>query len=135
MPELQIGLLYKDDVYKDLARVAESHRRSSDGQIIPEGTLCLVTMGSRKARLFLRGDQSADSPAILLDERTRNVLGVEVGQVANLHFKPLGSWGEIQWAWSATEPAYRIAARIAVLSFFISIVGLIIGLLSLFPKG
>lgn len=135
MPELQIDYLAKEDVYKDLVRVPEAHRLNADSQPIPEGTLCLVCVGSRSARLFLRGNQAETSPVVLMDERTRNVLGVNVGQVVDLQVSPLGWWGQLLWAWNASEPAYRIAARLAVLSVLISVVGLVLGVLPFFSKG
>jgi hypothetical protein len=135
MTIVKIALLDQEDVYKDILRIPEVHRSCSAGSPIVEGTLCKVYAGAFATRLFLRGCQGDQAPVARMDEGTRNRLGIEVGQEVDLRIVPLGWWGQLMWAWNASEPAYRIAAQLAVLSVLISIVGLVLGVLPFVRKG
>lgn len=70
-------------------------------------------------------------PAIWLDERMRNRLGLKDGQEVEFSFRPVWLVGQTCWAWNASDPAYRVAARLAVLSLALGVIGLILGILSL----
>jgi hypothetical protein len=66
-----------------------------------------------------------------MDERLRNLLHVSDGDEVELQFKKAGFWGQFGWAWSASDPAYRVAARLALLSVVLGAIGLVLGLFSL----
>lgn len=128
---LTVRLAADTDVYKDIARVPEIHRKDGGGNVIPEGNVCRIRAADRSAFVILRGQQGSGDAAIWLDERTRNKLQVSVGQEKEFQFEPQGLWGQLWWAWDATDIAYRVAARLAVLSVVLGGLGLIIGIISL----
>jgi hypothetical protein len=131
MPRLTVATLYQRDVYRDVARIPERHRTDKSGRRIEEAKLCEVTVGSRTALLFLRGEDATDSPIIRLDGKTRDRLNLPVGQTADFELKVLDFCGEVRWAWDATEPAYRITARLALASVALGLLGFALAVISM----
>ena len=129
--KLQVQMAAREDVYRDLARIPEAHRRGRDGKTIIEGSVCKISAGSASTYALLRGCQVTDQPVILLDERTRNELGLSCGQSVDFVIKPAGLSGQFRWAWSASDPAYRIGARMAVISVALGFTGLVLGVVSI----
>jgi hypothetical protein len=121
----------EDDVYKDIARVAEIYRKDRKRKTIPEGTLCKVSLSDSKAYAILRGKADSNQPYIWLDERTRNRLGVNLGDECDFEFEKVGIFGQVCWACTASDLAYRVAGRLAVLSILLGLLGLALGILSL----
>jgi len=127
---LEVAKIDEADVYKDTARVPEKHRLDKN-KPIPEGRICKVTTGKRSILLSLRGKEDHSNPAIHLDGKTRTALRVTVGEQATFHFRQVSWMGQFLWAWRATDPAYRIAARVGLLSVILGIVGLVLGAIGL----
>jgi hypothetical protein len=120
------------DVYKDMARVPQAFRLDANGKPIYEGTICSVTVGSRTVLLSLRSQiENPGTAAIYIDEKTRNALGVAVHDAKEFTFRPVGWLGVLKWVWQASEPAYRVGARLGIAGFILGIVGLILGVISL----
>ena len=120
----------REDIYKDIARVPEPYRLDSRGLTIREGSVCKVSAGSRHSFVLLRGLLDSGDAVICLDERKRNELGLNSGDSADLKLKKVGLWGEFRWAWHASDPAYRVSARLGLLSLVLGAIGLILGLMS-----
>lgn len=68
---------------------------------------------------------------IHIDERTRRALGLTAGKEAEFRFRQVSWPGQFLWAWRATDPAYRIAARLGLLSVLLGIVGFALGVAGL----
>ncbi len=123
-----------EDVYRDIVRVAEEHRRDASGRTIPEGSVCRIVAGPRSAYGLVRGvsgmSRDPSEALVHIDERLRNTLGLKVGDVVDLGFR-VDRFGELRWAWSSSDPAYRASARLAVLSVALGILGLVSGLAGL----
>lgn len=119
------------DVFRDIARINELFRRDAAGGRIPAGTVCEITVRANRCYLIVRGAPSAEEPTIYLDERLRDALCVKAGDYADVSLKAAGWWGQFRWAWGASDPAYRVAARMALLSVGLGFLGLILGILSL----
>jgi len=120
------------DIYRDIARVPEYHRKDRNGQTIPEGSVCKLSTAGKSAYVLLRGQGVTKEPNIWLDYRTRKRLDITPGHQEEFEFQPVGLWGQICWAWNASDPAYFVMARLAVLSVVLGGVGLALGVLSLF---
>jgi len=129
---LQVRAALSSDVYRDIARVPELFRRDRSGRMIPEATLCEVRSTRGSTFLFVRGYQDLDEPVILMDERTRNLLKVSLGELADLEFTKCDACGELKWAWNASEPAYRIAVRLGILSILLGMIGVGIAIVPFF---
>jgi hypothetical protein len=120
------------DVYRDIVRIPEKCRLDQKGATIPEGEVCKVRIGDRSAFVLLRGKTDCDEQTAWIDERTRNRLGLTAGDSAELSVETVGLWGQGRWAWSSSDPAYRVAARLALLSVVLGLVGLILGIVGVF---
>jgi hypothetical protein len=122
---LVIVQMHWNDVYKDWARIPERFRVDQRGQPIPEGRICKVWVGKRHVLLSLRGQPEHNNRAIHLDEKTRIALDVKVNSDRAVRFRQVGPIGQFIWAWQASDPAYRLAARIGLLSIIMSAAGTI----------
>ncbi len=132
MAKLEVANIHWSDVYKDIARIPEVFRIDDKGQTIPEGTVCRVSApGGKSVLLALRGQQEHNSPAIHIDERTRNRLGIKVRDEVALAIRQLGWWGQFRWALDASDPAYRIASQLAVVSVALGLLGLGLGVVGI----
>ncbi len=140
--EFQVVAAREADVYRDFARIHESARKDGRGRPMLEGTIARVRVhGGKRALVILRGDEEGKGlvpPRIRIDDATRQKLGLAKGITVSLELsKPriLGTW---RWAWSATDPAYRVAARLAfislVLGLLVGILGLVLGIIPFFMR-
>jgi len=123
------------DVYRDIARIPEPHRKDRRGQTIAEGSVCKLSSSGKSVYVLLRGKGETEEAAIWMDERTRNKLGVSTGQEVDFDLSTVGWKGQFLWAWSASDPAYRITARLALISVILGCLGFILGVVSLFLSG
>lgn len=126
MPRLTVRQLKDKDVYKDMVRIAEVYRIDEDGDPIEESTVCWIDGTPQSSVAVLRGCKKCAYPVIHMDERTRNRLGVQIGDVYEFVFRRAGMWGQLRWAWDASETGYRVASRLAVMGF-------VLGLLAFIP--
>lgn len=133
MAELRVVRADHQDVYRDIARIPEQFRQAVDGQTLPEGEVCKITVqGARRtAFLILRGKEDSQDPFVWLDERTRNRLGLSPGDTVRLEMRTVWLWGQWRWAWSSSDPAYRVSARLALLSVVLGVVGVLLGIVSM----
>jgi hypothetical protein len=126
MPRLRVRLLPQEDVYKDIVRVPEVYRIDKNGKLIEESAMRWIEGTPRSSVAVLRGHQNCSDPEIHMDERTRNRLGVKLDESHDFKFRSAGPWGQLKWAWKASETGYRVASRLAV-------IGLILGILAFIP--
>ena len=129
--KLEVANISWSDVYKDVARIPREFRMNESGRAIPEGAICKVRVAERSALLCMRGQDEHNNPAIHLDERTRSRLGVSVRTTYDFLVEEVGWFGQFTWAWNASDPAYRIAARLGLVSVVLGFVGLILGIWSI----
>lgn len=129
--KLQVCQAAREDVYRDIVRVPEKYRLSSNGRLIPDGSVCRITTPGGTAFGILRGLGDSSKQEVHIDERLRNLLGLRLDDEAEFRFEPVGAWGQFLWAWNASDPAYRVAARMSLLSVALGFSGLLLGLLSL----
>lgn len=129
--EFRIEEARSDDVYHDIARIPACYRKDPDGKPIKEGLICCITIRGISRHLILRGDLNASSATIRLDDITRNAFGVQKGDEEEVRMQPAGLINQTRWAWNASDPSYRIASRLGVISLILGAIGLILGLVSL----
>lgn len=68
------------------------------------------------------------SQCIHMDDVTRKLLDISSTRSARFEITPVGWWGQLKWAWRATEISYRIASRLAVVGLALGLVALIVSL-------
>lgn len=129
--KIKVRSAASDDVYKDIIHIPESCRHDAYGHVIPEGTVCKVAYRGRATFALVRGSGNSSEKEIRIDERLRNLLGFSINEEVDLQLKKVGLWGQFRWAWNASDPAYRVAARMGGLSVILGLTGLLLGLLSL----
>jgi hypothetical protein len=117
------------DVYRDIIRVPECQRKLKNGRIIQEGRICRIIVGKKATYGILRGLGDSTAAVIQVDERIRNVLEIKVGEEADFVFKKTLLLGKLRWASIASDPAYRIAVWLGIVSVLLGIIGLVLGLL------
>lgn len=125
--ELEVANIHWGDVYKDVARIPEPFRLDERGMPIVDGTICRVSTNSRTTLLSIRGQSEHRNPAIHLDEKTRAILDVKERDKLQFTFRKAGFWGQFRWAWGASDPAYRIATRLGIVSVGLGLLGLALG--------
>jgi hypothetical protein len=124
--ELRVYPMLEDDVYKDMARIPEQHRKP-----IKEGSICKVSFGDHTKYLIVRGAPEQLGNGIMLDELTRNALEVQSGMTYTFRIKHAGPFEQIKWACTLADAGPRIAAWLAVVSVILGIVGLGLGILGI----
>lgn len=124
---LAVARLDASDVYKDMARIPQEHRFDVRGKVVHEGQICRVRVRDRSATLSIRGYSENSAAVIRVDERTRARLEVTIGDEADFSLTPVGFPGQFAWAWRASDPAYRIAARLGLISVILGALGFALG--------
>jgi len=124
---LKVHQVTKEEVFGDLVRVSYSHRPNTRaGQIIR------VSANGRTVRAVARGAPSNNTSGIWLDDALRQRLGLQSRQAADFRFSRANLWDEFVWAWRASNPVTRVAARISLISGLLGLVSVFLGLLSLY---
>jgi hypothetical protein len=133
MPLLEVHQLPKEEIYRDMIRVNESHRVNKRTETIKEGHLCLVRANGKKCFAILRGYQDGVLPEIRMDDYTRGAsrLGLELSKPYEFEFEEVGLIQQWCWAWNATEIGYQVASRIALIGFVMGLIGLFLGIVGL----
>lgn len=126
--KLRVKQAAKEDVYRDVIRIAEPYRVNKKNLTITEGSICKVCVEDKFIYAILRGCGQDNSPNAYIDERLRNSLGVQLDQEADFFICKSGLWGEFMWAWKASEPAYKIAARLSLLSVALGLLSILISI-------
>jgi hypothetical protein len=129
MTKLTVKKISKEDVFGDTARVSEEYRKTPSGKDIKSGTVCKIKVNGRSAYAVIRGTPDEITQNIYMDDYLRKDLGVEPGEAHDFKFHPTSVFGSIAWTWKATDPVYRVASRLSVLSLALGILGLILGAL------
>ncbi|MBI5886728.1 MAG: hypothetical protein HZB85_09155 [Deltaproteobacteria bacterium] len=119
----------KEDVYRDIVRIPEVYRLDASGSKISEGTVCKITANGQSSFAILRGLKNETRKVIRVDGKLRDKLKIKDkdGEEVRFDFKKVGLCGEFMWAWDASDPAYRVAARLALLSVILGLLGLMLG--------
>ncbi len=128
--KLRVCPAEKEDIYKDIARIPQSFRTDKNLNVIKEGKVCKITVGSKSIHVILRGKGNSNERAIFLDEIKREELGVTKGEEVDVQLLPLGVLGTIRWALGTSDIAYRTGAWFAFVSIVVTILGLVFGFFS-----
>lgn len=124
---LTVKGLALDDVFGDMARVHLSHRPN-----INAGQLLVLSHNNVALPLVARGAPNNQKDHIWLDLATRERLGDLALDTAYDFTIEKATFGDIlRWAWKATNPAYRVASQISIVSAVLGIIGLLLGIISL----
>lgn len=115
------------DVYRDIARIPETHR---DG--IKEGVMCRITHEQRSAFVAIRGMGDRKEKVVKLDELTRRTLCVTEGKEYCFDVEELSGLEQLCATWHTSDPFNRMSMRLSLISFALGLIGLALGIVSLF---
>ena len=120
---LEVHQQCKGDVYRDVVRIPERHRKNK-GRIVPEGTIVRLSVsGGASKVVWLRGMGDTAEAWIRMDDKTRNDLEVATMQEYDFRIENACICRKLGWALSSSDPALSIATRIAVTSVVLSAIG------------
>lgn len=120
---LTVGKAATDDIGRDVLRINYADRP----QGISRHDIVSVEVNGRSAIVAIRGN---DEPGIVnFDVDTRDDLRVLPGETYEFELRRIW-FGRLRWYWDATDPATRVPAQIAVISFILGLIGLALGILS-----
>ena len=115
-----------EEIYKDFVRIPEEYRGG-----IKEGRVCKLRVGKNKILRSVRGLIGESNNIIKMDEFTRARLGASNNRELTFTIRETWWIGQFLWAWNATDPTPRIAARLGIVSLALGVLGLMLGVLSL----
>ena len=119
------------DEYKDIARV---HWEQRGRPSIKIGRIVKLTVVGGKPRIVaIRGLADKDKGKIRLDFVNRDEMKLNLDQEYEFEIQTTGIWEKLVWACTATDPAARIAAWIAVISGVFGVLGLVLGIIGVYP--
>ncbi|MFH1874132.1 MAG: hypothetical protein ABH859_02975 [Pseudomonadota bacterium] len=99
---------------------------------IKDCTICELKIGDQQTLVIVRGCREYGDERLILDEFTRSKLNVKPNEEVDVKLKQKGLLGELKWAWRASDPSYRVSARLAVLSVILGEIGLLLGIFALY---
>ena len=128
---LEVHQQCKGDVYRDVVRIPERHRKNK-GRIVPEGTIVKLSVsGGASTVVWLRGMGDTAEAWIRMDDKTRNDLGVATMQEHHFSIENACICRKIGWALNSSDPALSIATWIAVTSVVLSAIGFFLSVFAL----
>jgi hypothetical protein len=130
MITLEVHQLPRDEVYLDIARVAEKYRVDPSGKLVEEGSVCLLQHAGRKIFVVVRGSTSTEK-YVFLDERSRTKLGVELNHTYDFELNKVGFVGKVRWAHQASDVRSSFPTHISFVSVALGILSVMLGFLSL----
>jgi hypothetical protein len=126
---LQVRQADLSDVMGDIARFDGSHR-TFNGKLVRAGRVVVLQANQKTERIIARGSGKIGKGEIALTSETRERLGISAGAKVKITFVKASFFDEFLWAWRATNPTDRVAARLGVVSVFLGFTGAILGLVS-----
>lgn len=117
------------DVMGDIARFDKMHR-TFDGKLVRAGRVVVLKANKKTERVVARGPAGVKADEIALTLETRQRLGISSGECACFTIAKANVFDEFLWAWTATNPTDRIAARLGVTSVILGLVGAFLGVIS-----
>lgn len=128
--KLKVGKAEYDDIGKDIVRIHSHDRRPAE---VNRHDIIRLSVGAKSVVVAMRGN---DTPGIInIDIDLREDLGLlSVGATYDFELRKVGKVGQFLWQWSATDPAVRLPAQIAMVSFGLGLIGLVLGMISIWPK-
>jgi hypothetical protein len=123
-----------EEVYRDIVRLPEAIRLAPSRKVIEEGRICKIRTDSKTAYVIVRGVENytvnghTHGRCIHMDAVTRKKLEVIGRESARFELTPVRWFGELRWAWNATEIGYRVASRLAIIGLVLGVIALVVTL-------
>lgn len=119
--KLQVGKAQYSDIGRDIVRINIANRPPD----IERHDLIRLWLHNRSVVVVVRGNEEPN--IINLDIDIRRLLDVDVGEVHYFKVEKVDWFGKFIWQCRATDPAVRLPAQIAAISFVLGVIGLFLG--------
>ncbi len=127
---LIIEKIGEDDIRKGRVRIPLSFRKDAKGNPIENGTLILLSARNKKVLRYAFGIiDRKDESIIQMDEHTRELLGVKEGEKIDFQISKASFIAKfLKFPWSHPDEGIQFANRIAIISFFLGILSVVISI-------
>ncbi|MEJ5019297.1 hypothetical protein WH297_06030 [Ochrobactrum vermis] len=126
MKEYMVTKIGKSDVAQDIVRLHKNERKG-----LSRHSVVLLTHSSMKKKYVVALGHDGDSDEIKMDFDLREYFDVDANKKAEFSLTDGGRWGRLAFLWNATSPSIYVPYRIALISFIMGAVGLLLGGISL----
>jgi hypothetical protein len=128
--KLTVKPAYDFDNYKDTIRIHSAYRSG-----LKSGRMAKVSVvGGLNTIVAVRGLDDADRESIRMDLETRRRLQVSLQKEYDFTIKRIWPWQAVMWACRSSDPALRVATWIAVLSFALGVLSIVISIIPFVTK-
>jgi hypothetical protein len=128
--KLTVKPAYDFDNYKDTIRIHSAYRNG-----LKSGRMAKVSVvGGLNTIVAVRGLDDADRESIRMDLETRRRLQVSLQKEYDFTIKRIWPWQAVMWACRSSDPALRVATWIAVLSFALGVLSIVISVIPFVTK-
>lgn len=132
--QLTVQRLSFQDSWRDIVRVKKRYRLDRKGNRIQRGRICRVTVGDQSKWVIMHGRET-DEAVIQMDLNVRTALDVKADHAYDFEFDQL-SWFQSLWfPWKASDPGYRVAGQLGLISFILGTglgaIGVLLGVFAL----
>ncbi|WP_169583493.1 hypothetical protein [Rhodobacter capsulatus] len=126
--EFEIEKTDHDRVRRKQVLIAKNFRDGAE----PHDIVCLTTTTGRYIYAEVIGRKKASDDKLGLELTDRSNLGLSVGDRVELEVTRCGLFGKIVWYVTNNDPQLRISAILAVISFVLGMLGLLLGVISVY---
>jgi hypothetical protein len=128
--KLTVKPAFDFDNYKDTIRIHSTYRNG-----LRSGRLAKVSVvGGLNTIVVVRGLSDEDSELIRMDLETRRRLQVSLEKEYDFTLRRIWPWQALKWACRSSDPALRVATWIAVLSFMLGLLSIVLSIIPFLTK-
>jgi len=128
---LTVKNLAATDSWKDIVRIKDLYRQDENNKHINRGQICKLIANGHSTWVLMHG-RNPNTPEIRMDLNTRLALKVNVGQTHQFQIHQCGMIERLWYPWKASDPGYRIAGQISLISLLLGTVLGIVGVVLAF---
>jgi hypothetical protein len=129
---LKVEQIPERDTWKDVVRIPYEHRYTLNGIRVRRGAVCKLIVNRRSKLVTVHGCPLRGA-RIQIDSKLRTDLGLDQGCSYEFELRLISWTGYWRWAWTASDPAYRVPAQMSLISLVLGLIGLLLGLISIWP--
>lgn len=126
MKEFTVKEIGRNDVAQDIVRLHKSERRG-----LPRHAVVLLKHSSGKEKYVVALGHNGKADVIKMDYDLREYFDVDANKSSQFSVMSGGLLGQMLFLWRATSPSIYVPYRIALVSFIMGAVGLLLGGISL----
>ena len=121
------------DSWKDIVRIPEPYRTTVHGDHIGRGTICKLTVNDKSKYVIVRGSKRK-ARTINMDLNLRLFLKVKEANLYDFELRKASWFQCLLFAWSASDPIYRVPAQLSLISLALGLLGLFLGVVPLLHR-